>query len=1007
MSLLPLRFGGATTFTVASTFPHKLSPALADGMVARRRLFKRMEAASKAGVIAIIGPPASGKTFLAASWLCLDWVVQRTGRAIWYQADDADEDIAAFFQLVGSALAEQLRDNEEPLPAYTPEAFSQLKSFSAHWFRTLFKGGTRPPILFVIDDLHRLPADSPLAQVLLELAKALGPQDRLIFLSRVVLPSAIRRAIPRSRLVSITDLQVSENEWEDFAQASDRQEPLTREAFAASLRRSGYWIAGLDCLPQRTGILHASLDQIQSLLARLEASDRVALLATAFLQTGVEQDWATLGGPEAFPALLRLGAATRFVSRLSDTAFRKHELLSERLEAWAVQQMSPAALAAARASTGHLLIGRGELLAGLRLLIGAGALDDAQRVILDYATALIDRGKNQELHAIIGLLPATARQRPAIQIWHAYALLPFQPQAAAQQLATIRDRFAPQLTPQDLALAINGEIYAALANMIIDRRLATLVEAATELTDRLAEVAEPIRSRLILGRLIAILLGAPSQSNLAGVRQEATALLPRLTPESRFILGATLVNHLLWWHGDLAAARLLHAQFAPQAHRQDAPYLPVMSWYFGALGIAYRDADDKALRSLMSELDRFARRCGLRHRLGLAYWITTQAYAAAGDDAAAEAALKRHHDCIQSTGAAQLPEVHFLEGVVALSRNDLRRAVAKADAGRQSAESQGAIQALGQNAMLRATALALLGDDAARTSIQELLRLSALTGNKVTTLQAALAAACLAHAKQHWDEFRALWSDVTRQAEALGVRRVSVVSPDVLGRLARDALQHDVDPAGTVHLIQLWRIPTPAGEPIHPAWPFPVEINCLGPFEVKLGSEPKRLGTRKTPRRPLDLLKHLATASYDGLPQQQLAEEVWPGADADRAIERLQSAVYRLRTLIGAEAILFEKDAFRLNEKRVITDTHRLEEMIRVFSDARRDRDERKAAFDRAIQLYRGPLLPGATQARIAALRDDIAKRFKRQGERYLDAIAPGTPESMVQRERLAALFRT
>ena len=87
MSLLPLRFGGATALTVASTFPHKLSPALADGMVARRRLFKRMEAVSKAGVIAIVGPPASGKTFLAASWLCFDWVVQRTGRAIWYQAD--------------------------------------------------------------------------------------------------------------------------------------------------------------------------------------------------------------------------------------------------------------------------------------------------------------------------------------------------------------------------------------------------------------------------------------------------------------------------------------------------------------------------------------------------------------------------------------------------------------------------------------------------------------------------------------------------------------------------------------------------------------------------------------------------------------------------------------------------------------------------------------------------------------------------------------------------------
>ena len=167
------------------------------------------------------------------------------------------------------------------------------------------------------------------------------------------------------------------------------------------------------------------------------------------------------------------------------------------------------------------------------------------------------------------------------------------------------------------------------------------------------------------------------------------------------------------------------------------------------------------------------------------------------------------------------------------------------------------------------------------------------------------------------------------------------------------------------------------------AWPFLIEINCLGPFEIKLGGEPKRLGTRKIPHRPLDLLKHLATAPPIGLPQQQLVDEIWSDAEADRAAERLHSALYRLRALIGAEAILVENGLIRLDETRVITDIRRLHELIRVFSDARRHRDERKAAFDQAIELYRGPLLPGSMQARIAALRDDIANHFKRQGELY------------------------
>jgi LuxR family maltose regulon positive regulatory protein len=977
--------------------PHKLSPPLPERLINRWRLVSRMEKAR--GVIAIVGPPASGKTCLAVSWTRSIRLELRPAEIFWYQIDGGDEDVAVFFELVRVAVAERL-GSARALPAYSAEAFVNLRSFASHWFKRLFNQESRASMGFVIDDIHRLPPDSPLILVIGELAKSLGQHDRLVVSSRSVIPTPILNAARRKGLIRISDLQVDETEFEDFERDTDRQRPLTRQAFGAALRHSAHWIAGFPLLSQAKPVNVGELESLPALLSSLSDADRTALATTAYLQVGSEHDWMLLGGEAAVSALVSVGTATALVIRLGDLALRKHDLLFDRLESWATKQLSPDEVSTARAATGRLLLGRGEVLSGVQLLIAAGTFEEASGAILDHASDLIDHAKNHELQQIIQLLPAEERSKPAIQVWAAYSDLPFAPQKAADELADIRLRFHSKLSVSELALAINGEIYGALSSMMIDGRMPLLIEVATNLVGQLIAVKEPMQSRLFLGRVIAILLGHPTYKGLPEIRREAALLLPGLTSESQLILGSALVTHLLWWKGDLEVARARHNQLEAQAHLPDAAHLPVISWHLGALSLAFRDGNGEALLEALTKLSDFAKRRGLSHRLGPAYWIVTQASAALGDYAAAEKALEQHLASVVAMRQYHEHEEHFLRGAVALSRGDLDGAAAEAAVGWSLANGLGAIQGRRQNAIILAMAFALKGDDSASSAIEELAEVGEKTENDIFLVQATLARAALSHAQGRWNDFKLHWRNLVQRSLALGFRSLTGLNVGAVGGMAHDALTHKVDPEGTIRLITLWRLLPPAVEPVNAVWPFPIEINCLGPLELKLDGKQVKIGFGGARQKTVGILALIAGSDAQTLSQPTLMDAAWPEAEADAARNRLKVEIHRLRQLVGRDSIALANGAFTLNDRLIITDVVRLEGAMQTFSDTQRDVFERVAAFDRAIELYRGPLLPGVAALHIVSRREDLADRLLSAAKIFLDTIAQSSaPDPVADRE--------
>ena len=102
---VPVWRGTASQPSEKPSTPHKLSPPRLDGLVSRSRLLKQMERSG--GIVTIVGPPVSGKTCLAVSWTNLAWITERAVDVFWYQINDADGDIATFFQLIEDAASQR------------------------------------------------------------------------------------------------------------------------------------------------------------------------------------------------------------------------------------------------------------------------------------------------------------------------------------------------------------------------------------------------------------------------------------------------------------------------------------------------------------------------------------------------------------------------------------------------------------------------------------------------------------------------------------------------------------------------------------------------------------------------------------------------------------------------------------------------------------------------------------------------------------------------------------
>lgn len=171
----------------------------------------------------------------------------------------------------------------------------------------------------------------------------------------------------------------------------------------------------------------------------------------------------------------------------------------------------------------------------------------------------------------------------------------------------------------------------------------------------------------------------------------------------------------------------------------------------------------------------------------------------------------------------------------------------------------------------------------------------------------------------------------------------------------------------------------------------PLRLRCLGGFELVVGGQLFDESQAKPMERAL--LHLLATAAGSAVHRETLVAALWPEADSEAGLHRLQVAVSALRRLLGravpggGDLLLRAGDSYRLALPPASeVDLAEFEGAAERAASARAagDAAAERAELERAFSLYAGELLPADGPAewvveprrRLAVTFTDVAARL-------------------------------
>jgi ATP/maltotriose-dependent transcriptional regulator MalT len=955
----------------------------------RPRLFRALDAFAERLVTWIQAPAGAGKTTLLTSYLT------RQRCVLWYHVDSGDRDASNLFHYLPLAVA-SLSGVRLALPSPLAGPPSSRRLLARRFFDACFAALPSETCL-VFDNYQDAGTSAEWNQAFRELCAAATPQLRIFVASRGRPPP------PLARLVAHGALGVME--WQALR--------LDRREVAAFLRRAGHrrrrgaagaaellamtdgWAVAVALLAKRQvsalgevaglpgvgppGPLDTLFEYFGSeILERLDDPTRELLLDVALFPFFTSAMAAELSGREEAAKLLLRVHHEHLLVEHEAAGFRLHDLLRQFLlrrgrEVRADEDRASLALRAAR-----ILARADQFQAAAELLIATNQWLALSALIVEHAPQLASEGRASVIAAGLERLPESIVAGQAWLLYWKALLMLGRPGVEAERLATrafelFRDAGDAAGTALAWALAVQVIVFSREdfrgLGAWLDRSDALDLALPPQIAVRVAHSrvlaamhveASPVRCRDLAAGALAIVRrhGTPDDRELIG---GAVALLQLLAGDCAFALDAN---------------RLTKAAGAAPSRDE---MLWISSLFFDAMLTLHlgdiQSVNDSVKKGL--EIARAIRSdAWTRELLGLAAASALQR----GELQVAERTIDRMGRGALLATRADRGYYAYLRARLAFERNDLVGAVRWNDEGAREAERLGFRPGIGATLFAEIALRAAAGDrpGVRRTWVRFESFLGAGPAPYWTVASALLRAYILICFQE--DAFDAL-ATALREMRRSRLQSILFVGRRIISCVVGAALEQGLELDVVHQLVRQYDLEPDAGALTSSAWPWPVKIRGLGELSIIVGDRPVQFG-RKTPVVPLTLLKVLL-GHGNALTPERLNRALWPAYGDNGPRGALNTALYRLRKLLGSDhAIETANGHVRLAERVCWTDTAAFAATcgrIEALAGAAAADEAGLVRFEAALlDLYRGPLGTEQDPKAVLRARERLEERFVR-----------------------------
>ncbi len=969
-------------------------PQLPDA-VPRDRLFAQLDhLLAERPILWIHGPPGAGKTTLIASYLN---VTNRSG--IWYQLDHDDGDPASFFYYLGLASAGRTFHGRQPMPLLTPEYLPDIEGFARRFFRELISRIGESSFV-VFDNYQEVAASSVLHKAVACSLSEIPAAARVVVLSRAEPPPEYARHIANTLIAQLgwEELRLTLDETRLLASARQTVSP---EVLQTLHEQSNGWAAGLILMLERlrqSGAIDPvaqpeSLETVFNYFAgevfeQLSTDTRNFLIRTSVLpRITANLATALTGSPDAAKVLADLHKQQLFIDRREgDTlSYQYHALFRLFLQAKAKELSTTADWNALVIASAEALTAGGQPEEAVPLFIAGQSWEAAIRSIVTQAQGLLTLGRWQTVQQWIDSLPEAIRNAtPWLRFWLGMCRLHADPASARLDLEPAYALFQRADDPLGQVLAATAINEAHMLEWVDYRRLDSWIASVEALLRRGDLTLPSLNTELAVRASLftAVLLRQTYREDIPHLaRNLADMLCHDLDPNYQllaarglFIYGAYSGDFMLI---DEVAGNTESAFCAPGASALNRV------WYAARLGFAlryFKNSRDQARAWFLT-----AREIGREH--GLRFVEAPIAiFSGWAEEVFGETAdLQREFaiaDACRNPGSRFESAFHQMGIAFLLARqNDLRGAVAHMSETLSFHERCG--YTLGRLAAYFGLTAARLriGDFAgAGDALEDILKV--FFPSRSRSYAEDFFGAGIALGLGNEDRAK----DQLRRAMALGAKyglehlfAEHLVRP-VTAVLCAHALKHGIEPDYVKRIIHAQRLAPPSAEIEN--WPWPVRIRALGGFALELADRPITF-SGKTPKKPLELLKALATSGKTQVDIAWLGEHLWPHAQEHAVRDAVNVTLSRMRKLLPMDGLVLHSDGkLSLNCTLVWCDVWAFdriaEDCLQKLKHGAQD-SAIESAGDRLLSLYSGDLLKGEPDAPwLLSARDRLRSRFLR-----------------------------